>query len=203
MSNYRYEPLETELRPMQYTNRTDITTDFAKFEVTQHETKPNVFIQEDLSIRDPKERAEKVVKYIIHKIEYTDSMEGLALQYNVSEREIRIFNGLTTNDIYYLKELKIPDPDLENLHMTDSDYDIEEFRKRQKIHTIQKLMDPKDVKAAQFYLDENGWDVNRAFDNYKQDIEFEKNYQKHTETKHTETKHKKNIQQNLLEKKYQ
>lgn len=57
-----------------------------------------------------REQEEKEVKYIVHKVEYTDSMEGLALQYNVSEREIRLFNGLTTNDIYYLKELKIPNP---------------------------------------------------------------------------------------------
>jgi len=49
-------------------------------------------------------------KYIVHKIEYTDSLDGLALQYNVSAREIKVFNGLTTDDIYYLKELKIPNP---------------------------------------------------------------------------------------------
>lgn len=57
-----------------------------------------------------REHEEKEIKYIVHKVEYTDSMEGLSLQYNVSEREIRLFNGLTTNDIYYLKELKIPNP---------------------------------------------------------------------------------------------
>lgn len=49
-------------------------------------------------------------RYIVHKVDYNDTMEGLALQYNVSAREIRIFNGLSSNEIYYLKEVKIPHP---------------------------------------------------------------------------------------------
>lgn len=57
-----------------------------------------------------REKEPKEVKYVVHKIEFNDSMDGLALQYNVSAREIRLFNGLTTDDIYYLKELKIPNP---------------------------------------------------------------------------------------------
>lgn len=40
-------------------------------------------------------------------------MDGLALQYNVSAREIMIFNDLTTSDVYYLKEIKIPNPGIE------------------------------------------------------------------------------------------
>jgi hypothetical protein len=47
---------------------------------------------------------------IIHKIEQGDSIEGLALQYSVSPVRIRNYNNLTTNDIYYLKEIRIPDP---------------------------------------------------------------------------------------------
>jgi len=42
-------------------------------------------------------------------------LDGLALQYSVSAREIKIFNGLTTDDIYYLKELKIPNPGKKNI----------------------------------------------------------------------------------------
>jgi len=72
----------------------------------------------------------KPIKYIIHKIEYHDTLDGLSLQYNVSAREIKIFNGLTTDDIYYMKEIKIPNPDLDNIHESTVEFDEEAMRKQ-------------------------------------------------------------------------
>lgn len=46
----------------------------------------------------------------MHKVELHDTLEGLSLQYNVSAKKIKNFNNLTSDDIYYLKELIIPDP---------------------------------------------------------------------------------------------
>jgi len=133
----------------------------------------------DEQLQQQKELEEKEKpKYIIHKIDYSDSLDGLALQYSVSAREIKIFNGLTTDDIYYLKELKIPNPDLQNLHTVSEEVNAEEYRRQQKLHTMRMVMEKDDHKAAKFYLEDNNWDVNKAIDNYKSDLEFEKKYQK-------------------------
>lgn len=59
--------------------------------------------------RDEDLQKEKV-HFIVHKIEFSDTLEGLSLQYNVSKREIKVFNDLTGDDIYYLKNIKIPNP---------------------------------------------------------------------------------------------
>jgi len=58
---------------------------------------------------------------------------------------------------------------------------------------MRMVMEKDDHKAAKFYLEvreywrkeiftlffkDNNWDVNKAIDNYKSDLEFEKKYQK-------------------------
>ncbi|RZK06157.1 MAG: hypothetical protein EOO43_21895 [Flavobacterium sp.] len=56
---------------------------------------PYIFVENLLLNLSRKEDA-KAIKYIIHKIEFHDTLDGLSIQYNVSAREIKIFNGLTT-----------------------------------------------------------------------------------------------------------
>jgi len=120
-------------------------------------------------------------RYIFHKVEYSDTMEGLALQYNISAREIKVFNELSSNEIYYLKEIRIPRSDLQNLHVGKADFNITESMKKEKIQTLKEFIDPKHAKSAQLYLEENNWDINMAFDNYKNDMKLEKRYQKQHE----------------------
>jgi LysM repeat protein len=43
-------------------------------------------------------------------VHFDDTLEGLSLQYGVSPIVIKEFNGLTSDSIYYVKELKIPNP---------------------------------------------------------------------------------------------
>lgn len=50
------------------------------------------------------------VKFIIHKVEFVDTLDGLSLQYGVSKVAIRNYNNLVDDNIYYLKTLKIPNP---------------------------------------------------------------------------------------------
>jgi LysM repeat protein len=47
---------------------------------------------------------------LVHKVDLDDTLEGLSLQYGVSPNVIKEFNGLSSDSIYYLKEIRIPDP---------------------------------------------------------------------------------------------
>jgi LysM repeat protein len=47
---------------------------------------------------------------VIHKITIDDTLEGLSIQYGVSPNVIKTYNNLTSDSIYYLKEIKIPNP---------------------------------------------------------------------------------------------
>lgn len=47
---------------------------------------------------------------IIHKVTPCDTLLGLSLQYNVSEQRIKAHNNLNSDEIYYLKEIRIPNP---------------------------------------------------------------------------------------------
>ena len=46
----------------------------------------------------------------IHIIQDGDSLLGLSLSYGVKERAIKKANGLSTDDIYFMKEIIIPNP---------------------------------------------------------------------------------------------
>lgn len=49
-------------------------------------------------------------KEIIHTVNQCDTLIGISLQYNVPLERIKIYNNLHTEDIYFLKELRIPNP---------------------------------------------------------------------------------------------
>ena len=47
-------------------------------------------------------------KFIIHQIEPSDTLDGLAIQYDVSRTVIKSYNNLHSEDLFFLKEIKIP-----------------------------------------------------------------------------------------------
>lgn len=48
------------------------------------------------------------VQYIVHEVKSTDSLMKLGLVYNVQVKQIKLVNGLTSDQIFQLKELLIP-----------------------------------------------------------------------------------------------
>lgn len=56
------------------------------------------------------------IKEIIHQISPCDTLFGVALQYDVPVERIKAYNNLYSNDIYYLKELRIPNASSYNLN---------------------------------------------------------------------------------------
>lgn len=49
---------------------------------------------------------------VIHKIQPGDTLMSLSLDYGIPTLNIKKANGLMSEDIYYLKELKIPNPSI-------------------------------------------------------------------------------------------
>eukprot|EP00331_Platyophrya_macrostoma_P011046 CAMPEP_0176407980 /NCGR_PEP_ID=MMETSP0127-20121128/1699_1 /TAXON_ID=938130 /ORGANISM="Platyophrya macrostoma, Strain WH" /LENGTH=118 /DNA_ID=CAMNT_0017787219 /DNA_START=382 /DNA_END=738 /DNA_ORIENTATION=- len=104
-------------------------------------------------------------------------MDGLSLQYGVSKIAIRNFNNLVDDNIYYMKSLKIPNPSSTESYTAEYDpEELERLKKQEKLKTFEMMIDKEDKKAAKYYLEENDWDVSKAFKNYEAEIAFEKNY---------------------------
>ena len=66
--------------------------------------------QSSSMVDTPINYSEELPHEIIHKIMLDDSLDGLSLQYGVSVGRIKQRNSLQSNDIYFLKEIVIPDP---------------------------------------------------------------------------------------------
>eukprot|EP01017_Pseudomicrothorax_dubius_P047394 TRINITY_DN8514_c0_g1_i2.p1 TRINITY_DN8514_c0_g1~~TRINITY_DN8514_c0_g1_i2.p1 ORF type:complete len:133 (-),score=21.41 TRINITY_DN8514_c0_g1_i2:35-433(-) len=72
--------------------------------LNQHE--PNLILHSSLGKQEPNLKVDKLwegKKYILHKVEITDTLMGLSLRYNVPAPEIRKANNLSTDDVYFLK----------------------------------------------------------------------------------------------------
>lgn len=53
---------------------------------------------------------DKPEQILMHKVQRGDTLEGLELQYEVSKFAIMQRNGLSSGDIYWMKEIIIPNP---------------------------------------------------------------------------------------------
>ncbi|CAD8091766.1 unnamed protein product [Paramecium primaurelia] len=112
--------------------------------------------------------------YFEHEIK-GETLQGLAIKYNITPESIRKFNNLTSNEIYYLKSIIIPN---------QSSYDNQQKEMDQnslhKIFMLQymlkNILDPSDhsEKVAKYYLEVADWDLNKAIQEYKEDREFDK-----------------------------
>lgn len=58
----------------------------------------------------------------MHKVETDDTLSGLSLKYNISIASIQNANKIHGEDIYYFKELIIPNPAEFNNRPMDNDY---------------------------------------------------------------------------------
>lgn len=53
---------------------------------------------------------DSAVRYVVHTVDMVDTLEGLSIQYGVPPFAIKKFNNLDSDNFYYLKEIKIPNP---------------------------------------------------------------------------------------------
>lgn len=167
--------------------------------------------------------AQPVDRFVMHRVRDGDSLVSLSLTYGVAVPLIKKANGITSDDIYYMTEVKIPNPknviypeapdaerDLKQTQATvrqafknrtgEHDpviverylqacaynfYDaVEKFEKekyeiskrKQAIANLKVKLkkDDRDDKLAASYLESNNWDINKAYEAYKEDLVFER-----------------------------
>lgn len=109
-------------------------------------------------------------------------MDGLSLQYGVSVGRIKQRNNLTSNDIYFLKEIVIPDPtsNIEGQYIDPAELLRlkQEFAINGFMNELQK--EDRSYKIARYYLELADWDIYKATVEYNEDVEWERNQSKKT-----------------------
>lgn len=117
-------------------------------------------------------------KHIIHQVKAYDTLYGLALEYQVEARQIKEANGITNDEIYMHKEIKIP---LKNMpgSLFQLDSPDEQAVQRQLMLThfarVMEGNDRGDMKMAKYYLENNDYRLEDSEKEYYEDLAFEKN----------------------------
>lgn len=70
---------------------------------------------------------------IQHEIGPNDTLDGICLQYNVSRDVLKRHNKLHNDDIYFMKELTIPNPKTEKPHCFED-------RRQEKVDEVMKKL---------------------------------------------------------------
>ena len=119
---------------------------------------------------------------IIHFIQPNDNLLSLSLQYGVTTRAIKMENKLETDDIYWLNEIKIPNPK-QGLKIKEENpfenSDNEEAKKENMVIAFRRRLTDIgiDPKCAISMLEENEWNYQKAIKfldqkhNLKRDIQ--------------------------------
>lgn len=105
-------------------------------QVTNHDPRKRKFSTET-------SESNSAEREIVHKVKPDDTLEGLALKYHVPIEEIKAKNCLSSNEIYFLPELIIPNPQFISLPSHAE-------QRQDKINKVlQKLyLDPQDEDFA-------------------------------------------------------
>ena len=87
--------------------------------------------EEDKKAEDLKiEESKNGYNGTIHKVEYTDTLDGISIRYGISKELIRMENSFLGDEIYMFKFLKIPFAKKTLYQKTDK-FDVEEMKKRE------------------------------------------------------------------------
>ena len=68
---------------------------------------------------------DSIPQEIIHEISPCDTLVGLSLQYDVPTHKIKVHNNLHSDEIYYLKQIIIPNPQSISSHIFSKEDEIQ------------------------------------------------------------------------------
>lgn len=135
-------------------------------------------------------------QFLVHKVLMSDSLTKLSLMYNVSQKDIKLCNGLTMDQIFQRKELLIP------VTKDFKEYSVkpltaeqiqrqEEAKREMAIHCMTeyvrerlpadqlKASKTKDFRAeALFYCSDNNYEYHKAKKHFDEDLKFEEDAKK-------------------------
>lgn len=118
--------------------------------------------------------------YVIHHVQPNDTIGKLCLQYNVNKDVIRMANDFLGEEIYQFKTLKIPYTYGKMYESLYGSEDTEETKKKFAIEMMSRTLketykNQKDFeKESRYYLEMNGYDLEKAMSEFEADLEFEK-----------------------------
>jgi LysM repeat protein len=115
--------------------------------------------------------------YRLHTINWqVDTITSIALQYGVTEEDIKRLNKLSDLDIYEGNTLVIPKTDVEtvrNLIDEDALRQLSEERKQKALIQIFVKTFKSGYDEARYYLSSNQWNMHDAGEEYKEDLVWE------------------------------
>merc|ERR1719487_2355291 len=116
--------------------------------------------------------------YVIHTINFTiDTITSIALQYGVTEEDIKRLNRLSDLDIYEGSTLVIPKSSIETVrNLIDEEalrLNAEERKQKALLRQFVKMF-KAGYDEARYYLSSNDWNMHEACEEYKEDLKWEK-----------------------------
>ncbi|CDW81247.1 UNKNOWN [Stylonychia lemnae] len=154
-----------------------------------------VVAQQDVETTESLSDFSQMATNYLHKVSPNDTLERICLIYNKSKNAIRKANDFMGDEIYFFKELIIPDCE-GPLYENEAPKYTEEQRRKEQISKynflniyscleimsrtlMDKYRDQKSYKAeAQYYLDLTNYDLRKAFDEFDADLKFEQQQRK-------------------------
>lgn len=122
---------------------------------------------------------------VIHKIQPGDTLMSLSLDYGIPTLNIKKANGLMSEDIYYLKELKIPNPSILKIAKAKKSEEILAIeRQNLMVEGFSRRLeeDGLDREDSRQMLIDCNWDYDKLIDDY----ENKKNWKKEKNRKEEE-----------------
>jgi len=116
--------------------------------------------------------------YFIHLVKGTDTLVGLSLKYKCSIGELQKINKLSFNEqLWGKKNVYIPKSEQNKNVVIREDEESEGMRKRKKVREFLGKINGKNyhvkIVEAEIYLEEAGWDVEKAVEEWKEDQKWE------------------------------
>jgi polyhydroxyalkanoate synthesis regulator phasin len=116
--------------------------------------------------------------FVLHQINFhSDTITSIALKYGVTEEDIKRLNRLSDLDIYEGSTLIIPKSDIETVrNLIDEDalrLSTEERKQKALITQFCKTF-KTNREEARYYLSSNEWNMHDAGEEFKEDLEWEK-----------------------------
>ncbi len=116
----------------------------------------------------------------MHQVKENDTLVGISLRYDIAVDLIRMANDFTGDDIYFKKEIIIPYTN--GMIYKDKLPATEQEQKEGKIvlmnqALVEKYKDqPTYREEAKYYLEITSYDLEKALDEFEEDMKFEKEH---------------------------
>jgi len=125
--------------------------------------------------------------FVVHRVELTDTLIGIALFYQVKIEDIQRANNLDSHQIFHHKALLVPRPDrpLVRLEKPVVEQTEEQIKARQaKQIKLFKQMTNCGEDEARYYMELCGYNIEEAIKEWQMDTQWEK--QASTQSKHVQ-----------------